>query len=153
MSTIHCSLTKWGVVWYIPKGPGRAGMETVTGDWVMSPSFLQGILRAFQSASWSTHSLSFSRSKVRWVKCVRLFWPITVVNAHFLGNSKSKGKAKFVLAGSSQNQLTSSGNSPYHVCFLEFNLGQTARWAFYLFHQPGLSTWNHLGQPEMSTYW
>lgn len=95
----------------------------------------------------------FPCSKVRWVKCVRLFWPITVVSAHFLGTSKSKEKAKFVLAGSSQNQLTSSGNSPYRVCFLEFNLGQTARWAFYLFHQPGLRTWNHLGQPEMSTYW
>jgi len=57
---------------------------------------------------------------------VRLFSPITVVNVYVLGTSKSKGKAKFVLARSFQDQHTSSGNTAYYVC-LEFNLDQIAR--------------------------
>ena len=57
---------------------------------------------------------------------MRLFSPITVVIVYVLGTSKSKGKAKFVLARSFQDQHTSSGNTAYYVC-LEFNLDQIAR--------------------------
>ena len=74
-----------------------------------------------------THTVCpFPCSEAGWVKCVRLFSPITVVNVYVLGTSKSKGKAKFVLARSFQDQHTSSGNTAYYVC-LEFNLDQIAR--------------------------
>ena len=70
----------------------------------------------------------FPCSEVGWVKCVRLFSPIMVVNVYVLGSSSTaKGKAKFALAGSSQKQHTSSGSTAYYICFLEFNLDQTAR--------------------------
>lgn len=83
MSTIHCFLTKWGVVWYIQKGLNQAGMETVRGL-RGGPPFLQRVLGLPLDPV-----CPFPCSEVGWIKCVRLFSPIMVVNVYVLGTSST----------------------------------------------------------------
>lgn len=119
----------------------------------MSPWFLQGILSiSFCFFPLRTVCL-FSRSRVGWVKCE------TFLTHHVGGectgpwHQQVKGKSQICFSRLFTEPAHKFRERCFPWCFLEFSLGQTTKWVFYLFRQPGFITRNHLRQSEMSTSW
>ena len=153
MSTICWTLTKWGVVWYIPKSIGWIGMQAVIDDWVISPSFPGGISEHFILPLHPHKVCPFPCSKVGWIKREVFLSHHDDGKCTCPWQQPIKGKIQVCFIRLFPESAHKFSMQCLSCVFPGVQLGP----GYWMSILPFPSTWaytqNHLRQSEMSIYW